>query len=259
MTQALTVFASLFLLTSGCGKSSDSDDSDDCVDTIVACDGSDTGGSSGLVWINDERQAYVCAPPGTGPFPVAVYNHGGLGDVLGGPPEDTCEALAAAGFIGVSTLRRQTVPIAGHSDDVDAGIAFALAHLSADPDRVSVLGFSRGGYLSFLALTEHPEVDLAVIMAPAPVNGLLETALEDADQVMARTLVLVAENDVPEFNVEDVDHVATATAVHDALTAAGKESEIQVLPAFEDNGHDLFQELNDEYWPIVEDFLVSGN
>jgi hypothetical protein len=74
---------------------------------------------------------------------------------------------------------------------------------------------------------------------------------------MAQTLVLVAENDVPEFNAEDVDHVGTATAVHDALTAAGKESEIQVLPAFEDNGHDLFQELNDEYWPIVEDFLVN--
>jgi dipeptidyl aminopeptidase/acylaminoacyl peptidase len=68
---------------------------------------------------------------------------------------------------------------------VDAGIAYGVGHLSADPDRVAVLGYSRGGYLSFLALTGHPEVDLAVIMAPAPVNGLLETALLDADQVMA--------------------------------------------------------------------------
>jgi len=256
MTQHLTFLASFCLLGSGCGKGPAFDD---CVDTIVPCDGSDTGGSSGLVSINADREAYVCGPSGTGPFPVAIYNHGGLGEALGGPPEDTCEALAAAGFLGVSTLRRQTVPITGHSDDVDAGIAYGLAHLSADPEKVVILGYSRGGYLSFLALTEHPEIDLAVIMAPAPVNGLLDATLDDAGQVMARTLVLVAENDVPEFNVENEDHVATATAVHDALIAAGKESEIQVLPAFEDNGHDLFQALNNEYWPIVEDFLVGAD
>ncbi len=71
------------------------------------------------------------------------------------------------------------------------------------------LGSPGGGYLSFKALTAHPEIDLAVIMAPAPVNGLLEEALPDAHQIEARTLVLVAENDLPEFNNEGQDHVAS--------------------------------------------------
>jgi dienelactone hydrolase len=236
-----------------------------CAGGLCACAGGDAPGdgeggegSSGLVQINDEREAHLCVPAGTGPFPVAVYNHGGLGDAIGGPPEDTCEALAALGFLGLATLRRSTISIEGHSEDVDAGIAYVLAHGDADPERVSVLGYSRGGYLSFVAMAAHPDIDLAVIMAPAPVHGLLELALADADQVEARTLVLVAENDLPEFNNEGEDHVATATAVHDALTAAGKESELMILDAFGDNGHDLFQELDDGYWPVVEAFLLAG-
>ena len=54
---------------------------------------------------------------------------------------------------------------------------------------------------------------------------------------------------------DPVVYVATATAVHEALQAEGKESELRILDAFEDNGHDLFQELLPEYWVLIKDFL----
>ncbi|MDP7038824.1 MAG: dienelactone hydrolase family protein [Myxococcota bacterium] len=228
--------------------------------TEEAGDKSDTDSSNQaieLVDVNAQRQGYLCVPEGNGPFPVVVYNHGGLGDALGGPPEDTCTALREEGYLGFSMLRRETVPIQGHSDDVDAGIAYALAHAKADADRFAILGYSRGGYLSFVALTEHSEIKVGVIMAPAPVNGLLDAALPDADEVEATTLVLVAENDLPQFNNENEDHVATATAVHQALQNATKESQLEILDAFADNGHDLFQEVRDEYWTQITTFLAN--
>jgi hypothetical protein len=32
---------------------------------------------------------------------------------------------------------------------------------------------------------------------------------------------------------------------------------LHVLDAFEDNGHDLFQEIQPEYWTLIENFLAS--
>ena len=211
-----------------------------------------------LVNYTSDREGYLCVPEGDGPFGVAVYNHGGLGDALGGPPEGTCLALMEAGFIGFSPLRRETIPITGHLDDVLDGIDYALSHPQADPTRLAILGFSRGGYLSFVGLTERPDATVGVIMAPAPIKGLLDDALPGASSINATALVLVAENDLPEFNNEDEDHVATATAVRDALRNNGKTVELQILDAWATNGHDLFQEVRDEYWLTVAAFLAAN-
>ena len=53
-------------------------------------------------------KGYLCRPAGAGPFPAVAYNHGGVGDIIGGAPKETCEALAAAGFAGskASLLRK---------------------------------------------------------------------------------------------------------------------------------------------------------
>ena len=53
-----------------------------------------------------DLKGYLCRPEGNGPFPAAIFNHGGLGDIIGGAPEGTCEALAEAGFVGFSPIRR---------------------------------------------------------------------------------------------------------------------------------------------------------
>ncbi len=153
-----------------------------------------------------------------------------------------------------ATSPQQVVETVTYSDGLEG---YLCVPAGEGPFPVAVLGFSRGGFLTVATLTERPDVSVGVVMAPAPVNGLLYSVLEDADQVQATTLVLVAENDLPEFNNENEDHVATATAVYDALVGADKEAELVILDAWEDNGHDLFQELRDEYWGRVTEFLAS--
>jgi dienelactone hydrolase len=188
-------------------------------------------------------------PAGAGPFAAVVYNHGGLGAVVGGAPVETCRALAVEGFIGVSPIRRATVPIAGHLDDVLAGLALARARPEVDAARIGVLGFSRGGELTFRAALDDRDLDAVVLMAPAPVMGALDEDIARASELTAPALVLVAENDVYQ-----ADHLGLARAVHQALQDAGKDVMLIVYPPFGTDGHELFYEVGD-YWPDVVAFL----
>jgi dienelactone hydrolase len=63
-------------------------------------------GASSVVYSQSEGglSGYLAVPKGQGPFPAVVYNHGGLGNKIGGPPEQTAEALARAGFVGFSPM-----------------------------------------------------------------------------------------------------------------------------------------------------------
>ena len=51
----------------------------------------------------------LCLPKGVGPFAAVVYHHGGMGDRVGGAPKATCNALAEAGFVGLSLIRRPCI------------------------------------------------------------------------------------------------------------------------------------------------------
>lgn len=77
----------------------------------------------------------LCKPEGVGPFPVVVYNHGGLEDKIGGAPDKTCAALAKAGFVGISPIRRPTRAIVGHPQDVATAIDYVAALPSVDSAR----------------------------------------------------------------------------------------------------------------------------
>ena len=68
----------------------------------------------------------LCRPSGRGPFPLVVFNHGGLGNIIRGAPREFCAALEKAGFVGLAPIRRQTRSIRGHIDDVFAGMRYGL-------------------------------------------------------------------------------------------------------------------------------------
>ena len=35
-------------------------------------------------------RGFLCKPSGGGPFPLVVFNHGGVGDTIGSAPRETC-------------------------------------------------------------------------------------------------------------------------------------------------------------------------
>lgn len=113
---------------------------------LATTGGNAVGGEVGEVVYTTKPETlkgYLCRPSGTGPFPAVAYHHGGLGDIIGGAPKETCEALAAAGFVGFAPIR-QTCSMAGHPDDVQAGLDYLLRFVCVDRNRVAMAGSSRG-------------------------------------------------------------------------------------------------------------------
>ena len=54
-----------------------------------------------------ELEGTLCIPPGTGPFPTVVYNHGGLREEIGGAPEgqeDLQRSLSEAAGVSAPVL-----------------------------------------------------------------------------------------------------------------------------------------------------------
>lgn len=201
--------------------------------------------------------SYVCRPAGVGPFPVVLYNHGGLGNAIGGDLEGTCEALATAGYLARSEKRRETVPLDGHLEDVVGGLSELLSHPDADSSRVTLLGFSRGGLLTLQAAVENPnQIHSIVLMAPAPGgNDDMQTTLENIAPLKASALIMVAENDLPP--AQATDHVQLSEEVSSTLRIASKTVTMILYPPFSTDGHDLFDEVREPYWSHILAFLET--
>ncbi len=107
--------------------------------------GDDDDSVSGEVSVVTVGKDFRCTPAGAPPFPGVLYNHGGLGSMVGGDLEGTCRALAEAGYLAYAKKRRETTPLTGHIDDVEDGMEALQALDDLDPSNMAILGFSRGG------------------------------------------------------------------------------------------------------------------
>lgn len=237
MTNTRLIFIALALMTAGCGGTAN----------MVPSEEGEAETAS--ITVEEQSGSYLCTPAGSGPFPGVLYNHGGLGDAVGGDLEGTCRALAEAGYVGYSKLRRQTVSLEGHIDDVLAGVDYLQGLDTVDKNNISIIGFSRGGLLTLEAATLQSDFRKIVLMAPAPGNGKIDEVLEDIANVSAPVLILVAENDVVQ-----ADHVGIAEEVKLALEVAGKNVQKIVYPPFGEDGHELFFEVRG-YWEDIVTFL----
>ncbi len=199
-------------------------------------------------------KGFLCAPSGSGPFPAVVYNHGGLGSVIGGAPTETCVALAAAGFVGFAPIRRQTRSMVGHPDDVQAGLDYLLGLGYVDRNRVAMVGFSRGGALTFMAAARGAPIRAAVIMASAMSPRRSGFTLGDAVKIRVPVLLLVAGNDTGSRKTMGRNTVEGMRRVFAVLTEAGNTSKLIVYPPYRGDGHEMFFEIG-AYWKDVVEFL----
>lgn len=224
---------------------------------LAALGGNAFGSEIGeVVYATDPQtlKGYLCRPPGAGPFPAVAYNHGGAGDLIGGAPKESCEALAAAGFVGFSPMRRRTESMAGHPEDAQAGLDYILRLDYVDRKRVAMAGFSRGGALTFMAVARGAPVKAAVIMAsamPPPQSGF---TLRDAAKIRVPVLLLVAENDTGSRKTMGQNTFETMRRMSAALAEAGNAPKLIVYPPYRRDGHEMFFEIG-VYWKDVVEFL----
>jgi len=190
-------------------------------------------------------KGYLSKPAGPGPFPAVIYNHGGLGDRIGGCPKETSEALAKASYVGFSPLRRQTISMQGHMEDVLDALEYVKGLDYVDKDRIAMMGFSRGGHLTFIAGAAQKDLKAIVIMACAPGMGDREQFLLHAKEISAPVLLMVSENDQAQ-----ADHVALMKQIKNSLEKENKQVEFILYPPYKNDGHRMFFEIS-SYWKAV--------
>lgn len=200
--------------------------------------------------------SYRCRPGGAGPFAGILYNHGGLGDAVGGDLEGVCRSFAEIGYVAWSQRRPNSVSLDGQLDSALEGFEALRAETTVDPNRLGIIGFSRGGLLTLqAAISLGGAVRAIVLCAPAPGNGALERSLADVAQIQAPVRIYVAENDQQTTGGSVVDHVALSRMVEQALQDAGKDVELTVYPPYADDGHALFFEVREPWWSDVSGFF----
>ncbi len=202
--------------------------------------------------------AYRCRPGGAGPFAGILYNHGGLGDAVGGDLEGVCRSFAEIGYIAWSQRRPSSMSLNGQLESVLEGFEALRAETTVDPNRLGIIGFSRGGLLTLQAATRlggGGAVRGIVLCAPALGNRALERTLADVARIQAPARIYVAENDQQMNRGSVVDHVVLSGMVERVLRDAGKDVELTIFLPYTDDGHALFFEVREPWWSDVSRFF----
>ncbi len=229
-----------------------------------------------------ELIGFLFRPPGPGPFPAMVYNHGS-GVTQG--TQDQCKPTIAATLMswGIAaflphrrgygespgTPWRNDVAAAFGTEDYDTQLAARLdaesddvvaagAFLRTRPDiraeHIGVMGSSFGGTNTLLAAAKEPAFRCAVDFAGAAMNWERTPALRRLMTVAALALTQ------PIFFIQADNDYSTAPTrdLADALRHTGKVVQARVYPAFgltREEGH-LFERNGPMIWgPDVRRFL----
>ena len=211
---------------------------------------------------NIDLKAYLCLPENSPPSPAVIFNHGGLGNIVRGAPDQTCLIIARAGYVGFAPIRRKTRPMHGHLDDVLEAFRFVKKLNEVDPTRIAMMGFSRGGLLTLMAGSRASKLRAIVLMAPAKGRGHLESELKKAHQIKMPVLLLVASNDTGSRRTMGQNLIEASNTINRALQSVGANSSLIIYPSFEGqenheigrSGHTLFFRPG-SYWSDILVFL----
>jgi len=142
--------------------------------------------AEGITYLSDGLRinGYLVVPNGSGPFPCLIVNRGGnphLAVWTDARAGFVLTTLAAQGYVVIASQYRGAAGSEGHDEyggaDVDdvLNLVPVLEKVpSADTSRIGMLGTSRGGMMTYLALTRTNRIRAAVIVSG--LSDLAETA-----------------------------------------------------------------------------------
>ena len=207
-------------------------------------------------------KGFLFTPPGAGPFPCVIYNHGsglteghednaspgipillnswgiacffphrrGYGFSPGPHWRAECPAPEFSTEYNQQLVRR----LAAECDDVLAALAHVRTLSDIDPQHIAVMGSSFGGVNTLLAAAREPSFRCAVEFAGAAMNWdrnptLTAHMLEAAGKLRMPTFFIQTEND---FSVRPTEEIAAS------LKASSLPHQAKIYPAF---GHTAYE------------------
>ena len=119
--------------------------------------------------------------PGGDRRPAVIYNHGkevelkgyAAAAASGYDVADFVDQLARDGYVALAPLRPSKVTrFSDWREMIVQGIAFLKAQPGVDPNRIYMIGFSKGGLLSLqVAIEEDRDLAGLILMSPSPGEG----------------------------------------------------------------------------------------
>jgi carboxymethylenebutenolidase len=216
--------------------------------------------------------ALLWKPPGRGPFPAVLFNHGSYrrgASLDEGHTAALGEVFAKHGFVFLYVFRRGVGPSADHGtpdgdlmeqafvaagqegrnrmqlevleeelQDAAAGADFLRRRSDVDPDRVAVVGHSFGGSLSLLQVACDPTIRAAVTFSGLARSWTVSPELRE------KLLAAVRESSAAILFIHAANDYSTAPgeALAAEMEKAGKPHRIEIYPAVgetADDGHNL--------------------
>ncbi|MBM3570105.1 MAG: hypothetical protein FJX46_15275 [Alphaproteobacteria bacterium] len=254
---------------------------------ITAC-ASDSGpaGVEGVSWVqlatpsDGVLRAAYAKPPGPGPFPAVVFNHGtGVrargheGGIARGETDVRrfVRALADAGYVGLAPLRTVNATsaypdrgrfagteaqwsevIASGIRTVDAALTWLAGQPEVDRTRLAAIGFSEGGNVTLWSMLDRSDVRGAVLISPATIEMAPRYALREAAaaeavaRLRAPVMLTVGDSDLPSIRGVAASRLGPNLTRHEARSRVKLD-----YPG----DHASFYAPRADHWPDVLDFL----
>jgi len=237
-------------------------------------------------------RALLARPPGDGPFPVYIQNHGSMTieEARGSPwtsitRDSLSDTLARNGYVVLLLARRgykgsdgtastytqngasggygrSAAEVMRGADEETGDVIAALDYLSAlpyvDKERVGVGGVSLGGLVSVMAAARDPRFKALISMA----GGYRQSGRRGVDEAWGPLQGIWEESarriQVPVLILWSKNPTLLERDVgrelEKDLRLAGKRVEMTVYPEFQQNGHYLFSRP-EGYPPFVPDAM----
>jgi dienelactone hydrolase len=196
-----------------------------------------------FILAGEQANAYLCRPDRAGPFPAVVFSHGrairelqafeSAEDLVG---KHLCQRLASDGFLAFIPIRefyrrdgRENIP--GNLAELLKAVDYIKSLPEVDPNRVALMGHSRGGLLTLMAGLERKDLKALVIAAPAEIRPYFSQAVVRIASLNTPVLLLVEVSD-------ERRGLGRANFLDDALRKHDKE--VRTIRYDRGGGHHLF-------------------
>ena len=220
----------------------------------------------------EEFERYIMKPPGKGPFPAIIVNHGGGGSgksvtIIDGFPFP----MANAGYVLIAADLTHSAPLDKQKDHSlyggsDENIERSLKNIEilknidfVDAERIGMYGFSMGGFCTVAALSageKAKDIKVAVIEGAGLASPKIQhknsdhinkLSIEESriKNIACPVLLVHGEND-------QVASVAYAKHLKNVLDSLGKEVDIVI---FKNSGHVNAKFTNGKSWETVITFF----